>query len=229
MTSAPTSGLFTKPTSVVLIGEDRPLLNWVAYAMASVTDPGFLWVDVRALGGDVADSDPLSGRVIPPDRLAVVRPAALAPDHTKANIGVSAVVRADEPPENLQILLDFLRLPEQTQVKLSEMVARGRPRVAVLSNAHRLMAHYSAESVAPLLRAIQATGVITIVTFADAPNDGRFAFDVVLHLRGRDPKAWKQATLHVEKGSSEGPLRTGQDCRLEDLDVVANVLADHIG
>lgn len=229
MTAPPPSSLFDRPASVILIGEDRPLLNWVALALASSADPGFLWLDVRALGGLVADTDPLSGHVIPPERLAVLRPSALTPDDTKANIGVSAVVRADEPPENLQILLDFLRLPERTQARLSEMVASGQPRVAVLSNAHRLGGYYPVESIGPMLRAIQATGVISLFTFADAPNDGRFAFDIVLRLEGRDPKAWRQATLRVEKGLESGPFRTDTTYRLAELDPVAKVLAGHLG
>ena len=227
--SEPNAGvLFKGPTSVVLIGDNRPLLNWVAYAMASTSDPGFLWVDVRAPGGVVAETDPLARQVIPKERLAVERPSALVPDHTRANVGVSAVVRTDEPPESLQVLLDFLRLPEQTQAVLSTMASAGRPRVAVLSNAQRLGGYYPVESVGPLLRAIQSTGVITIITFADAPNDGRFLFDVVIHVAGHDMANWREATLRVEKGLPDGPLRTGSEHRLRDLDFVANVLAQHL-
>jgi len=204
-------------------------MNWVSLALASATDPNFLWVDVRTTGEVLSDSDPLSRNAISPNRLAVVRPSALAPDHTKANIAVSAVVRTDEPPENLQVLLDFLRLPERTQATLAGIVSGGQPRVVVLSNAHRLMGYYTVDMAGPLLRAIVATGVVVILTFADAPNDGRFAFDVVLHLEGKDPKDWKQAKLRVEKGPSSGILHQGADYRLGDLEVVAKVLSTTLG
>lgn len=221
--------LFAGPTAVILIGSDRPLLNWVAYALAAVTDPGFFWVDVRTQGEVLSDSDPLVRKVIPPDRLTLVRSSELAPNNSKANLAVSAVVRDSETPANLQLLLDFLRLPERTQAVLSGTAPGGRPRVAVLSNAHRLGPLYPAGTVGPFLRAIRAAGVTAIMTFADAPNDGRLAFDVILHLEGHDPKNWKQAKLAVEKGLSNGPLRTGREYRLGDLDAVAALLTERLG
>jgi hypothetical protein len=221
-------GFFTGPASVIIYGSDRPMLNWVAYALASATDSEFLWVDVRTQGEILAESDLLARNVIPPSRLLPRRAVSLAPDNTKANVAVSAVVRADETPASLQLLLDFLRLPEATQIAISEMATGVRPRVAVLSNAHRLAAFYQVETVGPLLRAVTATGVIAIITSADAPNDARFSFDVVLYLDGRDPNHWRDATLRVEKGLSAGPLRTGSEYRLVELPAVAKVFGEHL-
>jgi len=221
--------LFSKSTSVILIGDDRPFLNWVAFALASATDPGFLWVDARPSGEVLSERDPINQNVIAASRFAAVRPSALAPDHARANIAVSAVVRDDEPPESLQLLMDFLRLPERTQARLSEIVATGPPRVVVLSNAHRLIGYYTVESVGPLMKAILSTGIVVLMTYADAPTDGRFGFTIVLHLEGRDPNAWRQASLRVEKGLATGIFRQGATHRLSEIEPIAKVLSQHLG
>lgn len=197
--------------------------------MAVATDPGFMWVDVGAKGEVKAESDPLKRGVIPAERLATVRAAELAPDHSRANVGVSAVIREDEPPESLQLLLDFLRLPPRTQSTLSKVAVHARPRVFVLSNSHRLSSLYPVETVAPLLRAILATGVTVIMTFADAPNAGRLAFDVVLHVEGWDLASWRETVVRIEKGPTAGPLTAGTETRLGELSPVAKVLAERLG
>lgn len=221
--------LFSDFKSAILLGEDRPLLNWVAYAFASLTDREFLWVNVESKGEVVAEGDVLARGLIAPDRFSSVRAGELAPSDATANIAVSGVIRGDEPPDNLQRLLDFLRLPERTQAKLSSIVASGRPKVVVLSNAHRLASFYPVEIVGRLLRAIGEAGAQLIVTFADAPNEGRFAFDVILHLEGHDPKNWRQAKLRVEKVPPTGLLRAGSEQRLGEIGPIATVLAPYLG
>jgi hypothetical protein len=221
--------LFGEARLVIILGSDRRLLNWVAYAFASATDRHFLWVDVRSMGEVRADPDPLSRNLVPEHQFAAVRAVDLAPSDARANVAISGVVRDDETPENLQRLMDFLRLPERTQAALSTVVVGGGPSVVVLSNAHRLGAFYPVEIVPPLLRAIKESGATVIMTFADAPNEGRFAFDMVLHLEGSDPAAWRQAVLRVEKGSASGPFPTGSTCRLADVEVVRAALSSQLG
>jgi hypothetical protein len=227
--AAPRAGaLFKGPVSVILIGDDRPLLNWVAYALASFQDPDFVWVDLRSTGEVLSDLDPLARNVIPSDRLQLAHASDLVPDHVTANIAVSGVIRDDELPENVQVLLDFLRLPRRTQEALSAAGPVPRLKTYVLSNAHRLGSLYPVRIVGPLLRAIKETGTTTIMTFADAPNDGRFAFDLVIHLTGHGAENWRQATLRVEKGLPDRPLQTGSESRLGDLQLLADVIASHI-
>lgn len=212
---------------MILIGDDRPLLNWVAYALAYFQDPHFRWIAVRTTGEVLSDLDPLARNAIPSDQVRVVHPSEFSPDHSTANIAVSGVIRGDELPENVEILLDFLRLPKRTQAALSSNGPDSRPRTYVLSNAHRLGSYYPIATVRPFLRAIQAAGATTIMTFADAPNDGRLAFDVVIHVTGHDVQNWRQATLNVEKGLSSGPLQTGTEHRLGDLEFLGDFLARH--
>lgn len=209
---------------MILLGSDRSLLNWVAYAFASATDRDFMWVNVESKGEVRAEPDVLSKGLIPTHRFASIRPAELAPNDSVANIAVSGVVRDDETPEELQRLLDFLRLPERSQARLSTIVVGREPKVVVLSNAHRLGPYYPAETIGPLLRAIEATGVTLLVTFADAPNEGRFAFQMVLHLEGHDPTAWRLAKLRVEQAPADARIPAGSERLLTDVDPVASVL-----
>ena len=218
--------LFPNPTSVIICGSSRPLLNWVAFALASVSDPEFHWTDVR-ISGEVPTPDDLFSRdLIPPERLHLVAPRELTPDDATANVAVSAVIRDEETPEELRRVVEFLRLPPQTQQLLAETQSKGFPRVVVLSNGHRLLALYPEVGVvAPTVRAIVNAGVALIMTFADAPPGGRVAFDTVLHLEGQDPKNWRQAKLRVEKAPSTSVFRSGSEVRLADFEPVAAVLS----
>ena len=217
--------LFPDPTSVIICGSNRPLLNWVAYALASSSDPKFHWTDVRISGEVPTPDDLLSRDLIPPVRLHLVAPRELAPDDATANIAVSAIVRDEDTPEELRRVLEFLRLPAPTQQLLAETPSEGVPRVVVLSNGHRLLALYpEIGAVAPTVRAIVGAGVAFIMTFADAPPGGRVAFDTVLQLEGRDPESWRQATLRVEKTPSSSVFPAGSEVRLADFKPVAAVL-----
>lgn len=222
--------LFRGPTSVIIVGTDQPLLNWVAYALASQTDPDFIWTDVRLPGQSLSPSDPLSRRLIPETRLNVVGPDELSRNEPTASVAISFMVRSDEPPVNIRRLVDFLRLPTQTQEVLARPRSAGVTRVVVLSNGHRVVAFYpSVEVVASTVHAIVETDSILIMTFADTPPEGRWAFDVVLSVEGSLPSGWRGAMLTVEKGPSSGPFRPAAAGRLGEFAPVAPVLAKELG
>ena len=224
----PLEGLLNRPTSVVLYGSDRPLLNWVAYALASAEDPEFHWTDVRLAGEVLAVTDPLSLGVVPPERLNIRYPHELLPNDADANMAIAGVVREDGASDTMRRLMDFIRLPMDAQRWLAGGPSGGRPRVFVLSNGHRLVSSYPPNSLAPVLGAIVEAGAAMFMTFADSPPASHAAFESALHLHGHDPKAWRQATLKVERGPSAGPLRAGSEYRLGELDIVASVLARHL-
>jgi len=222
--------IFAKPTSLIVWGDDRSLLSWVAYALASETDPEFSWTDVRYTGQALPDTDPLTRNLVPAERLNVVGTQDLAPDDAAANMAVSAVIRPDEAPDDVQRVLDFLRLPSTTQQVLARPHPEGKPKVAVLSNGQRIVAFYpSPAAIDPTLRAIVGTGTILIMTFADAGPDGRFRFENVLNLEGSVRDGWKAATLTVEKGAPGGSFVTGMKYRLSDLSPLSEVLARELG
>lgn len=216
---------FDRPTSMVMYGSSRPLLNWVAYALASAADPGFVWTDVRLEGEVLTDVDPLSRNLIPPDRMNVVSPAGLIPNDAVANMAIAGVIREEESDVALGRLLDFLRLPPGAQRLLARGSSGNRPKVLVLSNAHRLVAVWPARALAPALGAIVGAGGSLFMTFADAPPGSHDAFEIRLHLEGGNSKSWRQTTLRVEKGPSAGPFRPGSEHRLGEFDPVAAVLA----
>ena len=217
--------LFPRPTSVFISGNSRALLNWVAYALAAASDPEFVWTDVRLSEESIASDDLLSRDRIPVERLHLVAPSELTPDDATANMAVSTVIRADEPPEDLRRLTEFLRLPIRTQRVLEQASGEGPPRVVVLSNGHRLVAIYSNTAmVTSAVHAIVSSGVAFIMTFADSPPGGRLAFETVIHVDGGDPTAWRLAKIRVEKAPIGGVFTAGSELLLTDVESVATVL-----
>jgi len=222
--------ILAERSSTILCGDDRPLLNWVAYAMAMQTDPEFVWTDVRVPGQELNPTDLLAQNLVPSSRFRVLETSDLIPNDAAANVGVSAVIRSDETPTNVQRLLDFLRLPTETQRMIEGIRASDRPRVAVLSNGHRVLAHYaSSDTTARTIRAITDSGVTFIMTFADDRPKGRFVFDNVLDVDGRLADGWRQASFMVEKWPIGAPFATGSKVRLVDFLPVASVLESQLG
>lgn len=215
---------FSRPTSVVVYGTSRPLLNWVAYAWACAADREVIWVDVR-LRGEVRDnSDPVSRQLVPPDRLHVVYPDELVPDDAAARTAIGGVIRDKESSGAVRRLMDFLGLPSLTQQVLSREPSGGLPRILVFSNAHRVVSTYPPESVTQVVRAVVDCGTTLLSSFADAPSDARHAFETVLHLEGSDLREWKHAILRVERGPPDAPFRSGSEYRLSEIGPVAAVL-----
>jgi len=219
-----TSRTFDRPTSVFISGGNRSLLNWVALAFAAESNPEFVWTDVRLHGESLAASDPLAQGRVPDARLSVVFAEELVRNDEAAKIALGGVVRADEPPENVMRLVDFLRLPTHTQRQISKLPKEGPPMVFVLSNSHRMAALYPPGTVRPVVRAIVAAGVILIQTFADASPEGRFDYDTVLHIEGDDNGSWKTATIRVEQAPPSSRLTVGSVQRLSDFPPISTVL-----
>jgi len=219
---------FNRPTSVLVWGTSRPLLNWVVYALASEADPKFIWTDVRRGDEVMTDADPLVHNMVPPDRLAVVYPGQLAPNDAAANMAIAGVIRDDRPTDAVRRLVDFVRLPLSTQRLLTGVPSRSRPMVLVLSDAQHMVVFYPTATVASLVRAVVEAGAILFVTFVNTPPQSRQEFETVLHVEGNDPRAWREATLRVEKGPSAGPLRGGSTHRLSEFNPIATVLAHNL-
>ncbi|HTP53989.1 MAG TPA: hypothetical protein VML94_03365 [Thermoplasmata archaeon] len=219
----PPTAIFGQPTSVFVGGPSRSLLNWVVYALASRTDPGFIWTDVRLPGEVLAGTDPLARGLVDPDRLNIVYPQELVPGDPSAV--PPAGVDRPAPPATVRRLEDFLRLPLHTQRLLAGAPKGGHPIVLALSNAHRMVGPYPTETVAPIVRTIVESGAILFVTFADAPPEGRFAFETVLQVEGETPRRWKDAALWVERGPTDGPLPSGARYPLAEFEPIAAVLS----
>jgi hypothetical protein len=212
-----------RPTSVAIHGSDRPLVNWVMYAMLVRANPNFIWTDIR-LPDEVLDPlDPLARQVVPKRQLSVIRPEALQRKPDPAST-LPSVIHPDEPGETKERLLNFLQLPEHTQDLISRFPNEGLVPVFGLSNAHRIIALFPPETIRPTLRGILDSGTSLILTWADALPGSVREFDFVLGIEGLGPQSWRSTTLTCDRGDSSGPIRAGKRFRLGDLPPIAEVL-----
>jgi len=216
--------LFEPRTSVILCGNGRSLLNWVAYALVLGHPGGFLWGHVQLEGEVLEDSDLLRTQLIPPDHFIVVAPKELQRDELAGNAVLSYLIRSEGDDEAARSFSGFLRLPQQTQEMIAQLPHDGPRPVLVLSGAHRLHTFYPPDVVGPVIRTIVETGGPVFMLWADAPNANRFGYEHILHLKGDEPSRWKEAFITVEKGWNQGPLQVGAKVGLRDLPPVAAVL-----
>ena len=224
-------GDLRKPSSLIVIGSNRPLLKWVGVALLAPYSSRVYWTDVQMAGEVLEPLDPIALHAVPEDRLQVVHPRDLQRDEEEARrvgAATATMLRADEPPESLRRISEFLRLPQRTQDRIASTSSSDEPSILVLSNAHRTVGLYHPESVAPMIRTIVNSGTVLALLWAEAPPAQRSIFDVVLHVEGGGPSRWREATLRSEQGISHGPLGSGRPCRLTDLGAVAAVLEKSI-
>jgi len=209
---------------MILCGESRALLNWVAYAMAASNPGGFVWTEIQ-LDGEVRDErDLLRTDRIPRDRYFEVPPNDLLLDELAGNVAVGGLARSGDPHETIRGFADFLRLPPHVQRLISRLPQQGPPAVLVISNGHRISGFYSWETAGPSVRAILRAGASLLVTWAEAPTQGRLQFEHVLHLTGGSPASWRDAALVVERATPGEGYPTGTKVPLRDWPEVAPVL-----
>jgi hypothetical protein len=235
MAGPPVSAIFPgglrEATSVFVAGTDRSLLKWVVLALLEPCSDRSYWTDVRLEGEELEPADPIRLNAIPADRLHVLSPQQLRQDDADARRAESAaavMLHADEPPESVRRIFEFLRLPEHTQQRIVSTFAGDAPAVLVLANAQRLIGLYPADAVGPIVHAIVDAGACVVALWSEALPTARSAFDVVLHVDGRTPADWRNARIRCEKGLAAGPLAHGVQVRLGDLPPVAEVLARSI-
>jgi hypothetical protein len=222
---------FLKPSSVFISGTNRSLLKWFAFASLAPYASRVYWTDVR-LPGEILDPlDPISLNAIPKESVYVLSPQDLAPDEQEARQAEAAaatVLRSDEPPNSLEGLFEFLRMPSHARKLLSSTGRPDLPSILVTANAQRLAPVYSQDRIAPLMRALLEGGTCQVALWAEAPTTFTSVFDVILHLEGGDPIDWRTATVRCERGISRGPLATGPSHRLSEIEPVATILARSI-
>jgi hypothetical protein len=215
------------PSSLFVLGTNRPLLKWVALALLEPHASRTYWTDVRLEGEAIETTDPVALHAIPTERLLVAHPRDLQGDESdalRAEAATATMIRSDEPPESLRQITEFLRLPPHTQERISSTTAGPQPPVLVVSMAHRLVGLYSSDRVPSMIRAVKNSGTSIVVLWADAAPMQREIFDVVLHVEGADPSRWRDATLRCEKGITDPPLGSGAARCLSDLPQIASVL-----
>lgn len=215
--------LTQRPTSLFLQGSNRPLLNWVLYAIVVRSDPNFHWTDLRRPNDVVDPLDPLAQHIIPEDQFRIVRPEAVRPN-PEPSASISTTIRPDEPRDLVRRLVDFLWLPSRTQDLIARTTSPGRTAIFAVSNTQNFVGVFPNEALQPVLRAILNSGASLAMTWdGDMPARSQ-AFEFVLSLEGEGPRSWKDARLRCILGNSDGAVRAGTILRLGDLTPVAKVL-----
>lgn len=218
--------LFARPNSVFVYGDTRSLVNLTVFALAEATNPNFQWLDIGVPDEERPPLDPVGLGWIPDARLWVVdRPDSLRPDDLSANIALFGLIRSDEPPATLVQVSEFLRLPEVSQRILASRVPDGHPGVVAVLNSHRVMAAFAPSRVPAILNVHLHAGFSVIVGYTEAAGPGRDAFDFVFRLEGTGSKNWRTTHFICEKGITSGPLRDARPVTLEEIPIIANVMA----
>jgi len=215
---------FQWPTSVFLYGPPGPLLNWVGWAFARMAPGGFRWSDVKLPGEPVDPLDPIARGVIPEDLLSSPEPLDLAPDHAAANAVISQTGMTDGDLAQLGRVSDFLRLPPTTRARIASTERAVAPLVLVVSNSHRLLPHYTSDSVRTALRTLIAHGVAIFGIFPAVAGEARFIFGNVWRLSASDPREWRETKLEVERAEARSPILPTGIRKLGDLPALAEAL-----
>ena len=217
--------LFDRPTSVLVYGPSRDLVNLAVFALAEATTPTFQWLDIRVPGETRLALDPVVLGWVAADRLwAVESPGSLQPNDLGATSALFALIRSDEPPATVTQITEFLRLPETSQRILAVPPGDRRPGVVAVPNAHRVMASFSASQVPGILRAHRNSGFSVYAGYAEAAGTGRSAFDFVFRLEGEGASAWRTTACVCEQGIRTGPLADGRPVPLGQIPLFARVV-----
>jgi len=209
-----------RPVSVLVLGESRPLANWLAFALVHRLDPNFFWTDVRDHEGTPDPFGPVAVGRIPDAQLSLIFPEQLERNDEEARLAGAAaatVVRSDGEPEVMRHLEGFLRLPSHTQEVIAATRPGSRLRFLVLGNSERVSHMYPEDTVGPIVRAILATGCSLVMPFVAPPPAARSVFDFILHVEGAELADWRTARVRCEKGVGDGLLASGSLFALADF------------
>ncbi|MGA8663975.1 MAG: hypothetical protein WB809_02750 [Thermoplasmata archaeon] len=220
-------GGLRRPTSVFVVGPNDLLVNWVTVALLAPYPSRLYWTAVQLPGEKFGSLDPLGRGIIPADRVDVVNPNELRREESagrQAEVAAATVLRADEPPEYVRRLTEFLRLPSHSQRLLASTTSGPEVPILVASNAQRLMSLFPNPSIGPTVQAFLDTGATLVLLWAGTPPARRKIFDIVLHVDGNEVLRWREATLWCEQGIATGPLSSGKRPRLAELPSIAKFL-----
>jgi hypothetical protein len=223
-------GLFAHPTSVLVHGRTRPLVQLAVYALAEATTPQFQWVDIGVPGEDRGQWDPVQLGWVPEERLWRVEHAeALRPEGPADRSALFELIRSDEPPAMVARITEFLGLPETSQRILATGPPKGTPGVVAVPNAQKLLDSFSASQVPSILHAHRTAGFSVVIGIGEPAGANESAFDFVFHLDGESIAHWRDARWICEKGIASGPLGDARPLRLEEVALLASVLARATG
>lgn len=217
------------PTTIFLYGPPGPLLDWVAWSFATTAHGGYRWSEVRSREDPTDPEGPVARKAVPPELLSVRDPRDVAPDHGPANAAITAAVRPDGHSLELERLTDFLRLPAPTKALIGSTTPGAPPLVLVISNGHRLLPQFTAQTVRSTIQVLTSHGITVIDVFPQAPSTARFIFNNVWRLDGSSIENWRTTKLIVEQAEESGPLPSGREATLGEIEAVATTLQHALG
>jgi hypothetical protein len=196
----PTGPKLPPVPSVLVYGDNRPLVNLLLYALGEEADPSLHWLEIRGPSDEPSEWDPVRLGWVPPGHAWSTDPhEGLAPDHARANAAIFELVRSDEPPVTLTRLAEFLRLPEPMQRILGEMEPPNGSRLLAVANTDRIQGSLPEPVLGPILDAFEWVRCSLFVghTGPNPPAISRFTH--VVRIEGDSPERWPQARIHFER------------------------------
>jgi hypothetical protein len=216
------------PSSVLIAGRSRLLVQLVAYGWAGRIDTDFGWVELEdpSNGGDAEDGKVFG--LLPPERaFPVQRPEELIPDVGLTNLALWTVVRRDETSGEIARLTDFLLLPPPLQLLLGRVGMGPGPGALVVANAERLGENFPFAELDPrrIVATMKRENVTLILAMRARPFDVlAAAFDVVVHVEDTHAASTEQVRIRVERQPAGAGLPVGDNLTAGRLLPVASAL-----
>lgn len=205
-----------------VVGEDRDAINALAYSLACLWDPKFLWISLEAAdgAGPGALETKLHGR-IPTERwLDLGPPETLGPDLEGARLALygrslAPLARIAADPR----AMDLMGLPPAVRLLARRLHRLGRPNLAVIANLDRIAALYPNDPAGTrrYLRALMGDQTSLLLTYCGALRENRLSADAVMTAESDAGTPWPESRFRVE-WANVGPLaRDGAPFRLAEV------------
>lgn len=221
--------LGSRPSATLVTGESRPLINRVAFALARMNDPGFVWVDLQPRKERLDPDSPTALGWVPSARLFVIDSADEGRPQPGVGDGtVASALRPDAADRRLAAFPDYLRLPPVAQEAIARRLrdADG-PRLVAFPNSDYLRKYYGPEPerIRPVLQAIVAQELSALFASVAAPVTARRAFEFVFDVRAESRARWQRGSLVCELAPRWSGLLAGESTPLPEIPEVAAALA----
>jgi hypothetical protein len=208
--------LAARPTSALVTGESRPVVNRIVYALARLNDPAFVWVDLQPKQSLLDPDSPTALGWVPPDRMFLIEQTEEVQPRVPAVGGQSA-----PPPTGIE------RLPPVARRAIESRRARGGGAMVVaFPNADYARRFYGPETerVRPFVDAFREVGMTAVFASVASPPAARKAFEFVFDIRADSRARWEQGSLVCETAPKWGPLLPGESIPLRVVPEIASAL-----
>jgi hypothetical protein len=175
--------LLEEPSSIMLWGHSRGLLDRAALQIARRITPRYGWIEIQ---GRPESRDPEEGRCagkVPSDRRFIAEsPQELIPDSVEFSVGIRTIVRTGGPPKAAERLVGLGWLPKPVRDMARRLEDPGRTGAVVVTNSERLVPRLprGADDVRRLVEVLREERISLLVTVRVPPLDAyRAVFDYV--------------------------------------------------